>query len=176
MPRKRIFGYVSFIIMILGIVLGIKLLNWFPRAAESRLMRQYEAVEEVQKKLNFQKIYVPHYFPQTFRWPPSRIFAQGTPYKAVIMEFNHLEKGDPALIITEADSPEFAQGELIKLSDIKERAPYDLKGRKALLEVGSCRGQEPCARISWSEGGYEIRVVSKSPAVELVKIAESMVD
>lgn len=175
MPRKRIFGYASFLLMLLGIVLAMKFLNWVPWAAENRLMRQYSGIEDVRKKLNFQKIYVPHYIPQTLRWPPSRIFAQGKPYEAVIMEFRSLENSEPALIITQAASTEFTPGELIKLTELEESAPYDLKGRKALLEVGSCRG-EPCARIGWSEGEYEIRVISKSSAPELVKLAESMVD
>jgi hypothetical protein len=56
-----------------------------------------------------------------------------------------------------------------------ERVNFPFKGRNALLEVGLCRNNEQCCRISWNESSYRIEVIMVAPPTEVVKIAESMV-
>ena len=60
------------------------------------------------------------------------------------------------------------------LSRIKEQATYPLKGRSAILEVGSGVKGEPCSRISWREKDVRITVLARLTPFELMKVAESM--
>lgn len=182
MPQKKIYKYASFFIMTGLVIAGLKVLNWVPLVAEKGLMREYGDMREVEKKLSFGRIYTPHYFPQTFRWPPSKIFAQEKPFKAMIMEFRDVENGGTALIITQSASPEFAPKVEIKVAEIKEKALCNIKGKKAFLEAGSCQSPPSgpydiqCGQISWKDGGYHLRVVARTSPLELIKIAEGMAD
>jgi hypothetical protein len=64
--------------------------------------------------------------------------------------------------------------EKLRLTAIRESVRYEFKGRTALLEVGVCRRDEQCCRITWNEENVSIALVMRSSPVELVRIAESM--
>jgi hypothetical protein len=128
----------------------------------------------VRAKLNIKALYVPSYFPQSITWPPSEILAQARPYPAVLMVFNQAEKRDVALVVSQAATGAFPGNEFIRFVKITEKVPYHFKDREALLEVGACKNEEPCSRLSWTEGNYRITLTMKSPPFELIRIAESM--
>jgi len=91
------------------------------------------------------------------------------------MEFRNMETGETDLIISHAASKDFTPDKKIVISQIKERVNYSLNGRPSILEVGVCKNDVPCSRISWEEGSTGIRVEMKSAPFELIKIAESMI-
>ncbi|HAM51943.1 MAG TPA: hypothetical protein DCP92_15115 [Nitrospiraceae bacterium] len=155
-------------------IIVLKSLNWLPLVLEQDTMRRYDSIEEVKAKLNMKDLYVPSYFPQSITWPPSEILAQTKPYPAVLMAFNQTGKRGVALVISQAASSAFSGNEFIKFVQITEKVPYRLKAREALLEVGTCKNDEPCSRLSWTEGNYRIALAMKSPPFELIRIAESM--
>jgi hypothetical protein len=171
---KRLIGFITFAAVVALLIAGIKLFNWLPMAVRKDTMRKYGSIEEVQKALGIRDLYVPSYFPQSLTWPPSEIMAQGRPFAAVVMEFKRVEEGDIALIISQAASRGFDATRKIKVSQVTEKVDFDLKGRKAVLEVGACEADGTCSRISWDEGPYTIRVVMKSPPFELIKMTQSM--
>jgi hypothetical protein len=171
---KRLMGLLFFAALVAALVAGLKLFNWLPLAVQKDAMRKYASIEEVRSALGIKDLYVPSYFPQSLTWPPSDIMAQGRPFTAVLMEFNRVGGEDIALIISQAASRSFDPTLKIKLSQVREKVAYDLKGREAVLEVGVCEGGGPCSRVSWEEGRYTIRVVMKSPPFELLKMAQSM--
>ena len=60
-----------------------------------------------------------------------------------------------------------------------ERALTELVGQPrpkhlSLLDVGTCKNDEPCSRISWTENDFTFTLTMKSPPFDLIKIAESM--
>lgn len=171
---KRFVGFLVFAAVVALLVAGLKLFNWLPTAVQKDSMRRYGSIEEVKTALGIRDLYVPSYFPESLTWPPSEIMAQGRPFAAVVMEFNRLEEGDIGLIISQAASSSFDATRKIKVSEVMETVAYDLKGRKAVLEVGTCEAGGTCSRISWDEGPYTIRVAMKSPPFELIKMAQSM--
>lgn len=176
MNLKKIFGFVSFIVMVVIVIAALKLINWLPMAIEKEIMRQYHSIEEVRAKLGIRDIYIPAYFPQHFEWPPSMILAQKKPFTAVITEFRGAGKEDVSLIISQSDAlASFVPDKNIKIQNISERISFDIKGRKALLKVGTCKGDEPCSQIEWIEEKYRITVTARTTPPELVRIAESMI-
>jgi hypothetical protein len=138
------------------------------------MLRKFDSVEEVQSKLNIRDLHVPSYFPQSIMWPPSEILAQAKPYPAVLMIFNDAKTRDVVLVISQAASDTFSENSLLSFVQITRKVPFDLKNRKALLEVGMCKKDEPCSRISWTENNYRIVLTMKSPPFELIRIAEGM--
>jgi len=182
MTERKIYKYASFFIMIGLVIAGLRVLNWVPLVADKGLMREYGDIGEVEKKLSFGRIYAPHYFPQTFKWPPSRVFAQAKPFKAVMLEFRDVENGRTALLITQAVSPDFDPRGELTVAEIKEKALCNIKGMEAFLEAGSCQSPPSgpydieCGRISWQYRDYHLRVIARTTPLELIKIAESMVD
>jgi hypothetical protein len=175
--KKRVLGFFYFAITIAILIGVLKVSNWLPTVFQEGIIRKYGSIEEVKSKLRLRDIYIPSYFPQKFKWPPSRILAQSRPFVAVVMEFRHMETGETALIITQTADGTFTPDNKIVIAQIKERVNYSLNGRPSILEVGVCRdeGEVPCSRISWDEGNTGIRVEMKSPPFELIRIAESMV-
>ena len=172
---RKFLTFAAFAATVLGVIVLFKILNWMPSVFEGGLLKRYGSIDEVRTKLQFTEIYVPSYFPQRFSWPPSSVLAQTSPYRAIVMEFRDREKGDIALMIVQSASESFRPDNKIVMVQTKERERYPLKGRDARLEVGICKNDEPCCKISWKEGQYSITVTMKSAAADLTRLAESMI-
>jgi hypothetical protein len=175
--RSKAFGFLAFAAGLAILVIALKVLNGFPLIAQKDLMRRYGDFEEMRTALGIRQVFVPSYFPEDFRWPPTGIVAQGKPYPAVIMEFERSGEGktrEVGMMIYQATRDDFSPGGPLVLSRIRERATYPLKGRTAILEVGSGVKGEPCSRISWREKEVRISVLARLTPFELMKVAESM--
>jgi hypothetical protein len=175
--RSKTAGFVAFAAGLAILVIALKVLNGFPLIAQKDLMRRYGDFEEMRTALGIRQVFVPSYFPEDFRWPPTGILAQGKPYPAVIMEFERSGKGEASevgMMIFQAAEDDFSPGGALVLSRIRERATYPLRGRSAILDVGSGVNGEPCSRISWREKDVRITVLARLTPFELMKVAESM--
>jgi hypothetical protein len=172
--RAKTYGFVYLLLTIAAVLIVLKTLNWLPMMLQKDMMRRFDSVDEVRSKLNFRDFHVPSYFPQSIMWPPSEILAQAKPYPAVLMIFNDANTRGVALVISQAASDSFSANTLIPFVQITRKVPYDLKNRKAFLEVGMCKNDEPCSRLSWIENNYRIVLTMKSHPFELIRIAESM--
>ncbi len=172
--HKKVLGLFYFGVTIAILVVVLMVTNWLPTVLQEGAMRKYASIEEVQSKLRVKDIYVPSYVPQSFGWPPSRILAQSRPFFVVLMEFAHGKTGDVGLVIYQVSDKGSIPEKAISLTQVKEKTAYPLKGRNALLEVGFCKNDVPCSRISWRENGYTITVAMKEAPFELLRIADSM--
>ena len=175
--RNKAFGALAFAAGLAILVIALKVLNGFPLIAQKDLMRRYGDFEEMRTTLGIRQVFVPSYFPEDFRWPPTGILAQGKPYPAVIMEFERSGEGktrEVGMMIYQAARDDFSPGGPLALSRIRERATYPLKGRSAILDVGAAAKGEPCSRISWREKDVRITVLARLTPFELLKVAESM--
>jgi hypothetical protein len=174
MLRDTIFR-LAFSLLTIAVIIGVlKILDWVPEAFQEGFGKEYSTVQEARSKLNFEKIYVPSYFPQSLRWPPSRIMAQKRPFSAIVMEFRRVGDGAVALVIVQSDSSHDVKHQAIRIRQIRKRIPYTLGGRDAVLETGRCNDREPCGLIAWTEGDQKVMVVARSDSSELLKIAKSM--
>jgi hypothetical protein len=93
----------------------------------------------------------------------------------VMMEFTRQDNSNVSLVISQTSLPHPTPRAAIEMIQMNEQVNLPLKGRSALLEVGQCRNNEQCSRISWNESSYHIEVNMMAPPSEIVKIAESMV-
>jgi hypothetical protein len=173
--RKRLLGLVIFIVAVAALIGSLRVLNWTPGILQEGLPSVYSSIDEVRSRLHIRNIYIPSYYPQGLHWPPGRIVAQSKPYSMVLMEFTRQEDGGVLLAISQTSLPYPPPQVAIKMLQTNERVNLPLKGRIALLEVGQCRNNEQCCRISWNESPYHIEVNMVAPPSEIVKIAESMV-
>jgi hypothetical protein len=172
--KKKMIGIISFLITVAVFVGILKVMNWLPMMMDQNTVREYPSVEAVSSSLGISDIYVPSYFPEQLGWPPAEILAQKKPFEAVVMEFGRSGGDETALVIIQAERPEFAHGAKLQLIDVTENIPYDLDGKTALLEAGTCSDGSPCSRMSWEEDGRHISLTMKSKPIELIRIAESM--
>jgi hypothetical protein len=172
--HKKVLGLFYFAVTIAILVGVLMVTNWLPTVLQEGVMKRYSSVEEMKSGLRIKEIYVPSYVPQSVAWPPSRILAQSRPFIAVLMEFADGKTGDVNLVISQVADKGSVPENKIALVQTREKTTYPLKGRDALLEVGFCRNDVPCSRISWHEGSYTISVAMKAPPFELLKIADSM--
>lgn len=172
---KSISGFIFFGLTVLAVIASLKLANWIPSAVQGGFVREYGSIEEVSSKLKIRDIFIPSYFPQRFKWPPSVILAQTRPYAAIMMEFKDVKSGDTGLVIAQIKTgAHFVSDDIIAMPQIRREISYPLNGRRALVEVGVGNNDEPRSRLSWTEGRYRITVSMKSSPFELIKIAESM--
>jgi len=175
--KRTAFGFLAFAAGLAILVIALKTLNGLPLIAQKDLMRRYGDFEEMQTSLGIRGVLVPSYFPEDFRWPPTRILAQGKPYPAVIMEFERSGEGKDrgiGMMIYQSVEDNFTPGGPLEISRVRERATYPLKGRSAILDVGFCGSGGPCSRISWREKDLRITVLARLTPFELMKVAESM--
>ena len=154
----------------------LQLLNWIPSAIQDGAFQRYATIEELREHLKNVAVYTPAYFPPTVQWPPSLIAAQTRPYSAIVMEFAQSDNpGETILVISQTAIPHPPLIEKLRLTAIRESVRYEFKGRTALLEVGVCRKDEQCTRMTWAEEHAGIALIMRSAPVELVRIAESMI-
>lgn len=165
----------KFLAMVLVTIAVLFLLNRLPGWFEKGILRPYPSLEAVRARLEIADIFVPSYFPEGLSWPPTEILAQNKPFKAVIMKFSASGQSGTSLLITQFDaSHELDPGREMRISSVRERLDYSLKGRSAALEVGQCGDGKPCSRISWTQGAMRLDIRMKSMPQELLRIAESM--
>ena len=172
--NKTFSGSLAFALVIAIIVILLKIMNWVPLSLQQETIRRYGTVDEVRAALLTKDLSVPSYFPQQITWPPSLILAQGKPYFASVMEFTRADTGEIALIISQSEGETLRVEDPIEITVIKEKVRYAMRGREAMLTVGTCRNDEPCSGITWQEGRYTMTVLMKSTPFELTKIVESM--
>ncbi len=173
---KTVRGLLYVTIIAGGIVAILAGVNRLPSLMQKGFARQYNSVEEVKQSLGFDNILVPRYFPEGLSWPPSFIFAQKKPYRALVLEFKETRSTDTMLIVIQSSlSGSESQLQRIRLSEVKEDIPYRLKGKIARLQVGTCDNVKPCSRISWSDRDLYCTVLFMSSPFELIRIAESMI-
>ncbi len=170
----RVRNFLYFFLTVAAVIVTLWVLNWVPLLIEKETLRRYDSVDEVRSKLKRKDLHVPSYFPQTITWPPASILAQAMPYPAVVMVFNRADSREPSLVVVQAESADFPGNDYIRMKQIKEKVMYRVKGRSAMLEVGTCGGEDACSRLSWTEGRSRIELTMKAPPVDLVPIAESM--
>lgn len=175
--RSKVRGFLAFAVGLAVLVIALKALNWLPLFAQKDLLRRYGDFEEMRSEVGIREVLVPSYFPEDFRWPPTGIIAQGKPYPAVILEFARSGKGknrEIGLVIFQATADGFSPGGTLEITRTLERVAYPLKGRDAVLEVGTGARGEQCARISWREKEFRVTVLARSTPFEVIRVAESM--
>lgn len=172
--RAKLRSFFYFLLAVAAVFFVLRALNWLPLLLQKDTMRRYGSLDEVRATLNIRDVAVPSYYPQSISWPPSEILAQAKPYPAVVTVYARAGSGEAVLVISQAASDRFPRDAALAISAVKERVPYRLNGRDALLEVGLCKTGETCSRISWKEGDFRIIAAMKATPFELIRIAESM--
>lgn len=172
--RTKLVSFILFAIAVGALILGLRVMSFVPAAVQGGVLQQYRSIDEVREKLKIRDVYVPSYYPQCFLWPPSLVAAQTKPFTAIMIGFTRRDGDDSCLVITQTQLPHMLKDEKTAMERVKEKVRYSLKGRDALLEVGACKDDVPCSRITWNEKEYRITVLMKSTPIDLVKIAESM--
>ena len=173
--RSKAYGLLYLLLSVAAVLIVLMVLNWLPTMLQKDMMRRFNSLDEVQSKLNIRELQVPSYFPQSIMWPPSEILAQAKPYPAVLMIFNDVNTRAITLVISQGTTDAFSANTLIPFVRVTRKVPLDLKTRKAILEVGTCKDDEPCSRLSWTENNFRTVITMKSEPFELIRIAESMI-
>lgn len=174
--KRTLGGMLIFGFMVAILVAALQLFNWVPSALQEGGLRRYASADEARSHLRLDALYQPVYYPPSVRWPPVLVAAQARPYRAVITEFARRDGDEEiVLVISQTELPHAPLADTVPLTDLREAVPYSFKGRPAVLEVGLCRRDERCSRITWNEGTYRLSLTMRSSPVELERIAESMV-
>ena len=159
-----------------GVVALLAILNWLPSLAQKDFARRYDSIDEAIRSAGMTAVLIPTYFPEGISWPPSLIVGQNKPYHALVMEFRETTSGRQSLIIIQSSSPDAGkQFQRTRISDIREETEYRLKGRPAILRIGSCDSGIACSDLAWQDGDIYHSVLFMSSPFELIKVTESMI-
>lgn len=175
MGRKKLLGLVLFGIAIAALLVGVKIMNFVPAAVQRGALREFATIEEMKTQLKLRDVFVPAYYPQCFRWPPSLVAGQARPFTAVVLGFTRSDGTGICLYITQTALPHRPPEYETAMKRVDRTVPHRLKGRDAVLDIGTCRGGAACSRIAWDEKGYRVTVLMENTPIELIRIAESMV-
>jgi hypothetical protein len=171
---KTVIGFLTFGLAVAAIIVLLKIMNVLPLTVQHNTLRQYESIEQVRSMLNIRDIYIPSYFPEEIRWPPSKILAQDKPFQALLMEFKRAGKDEVVLVLSQSRGGTLKSENSLEPSAIKETVPFLLRDSTVVLTVGECEDRKPCSMITWNEGGYLISASMRSAPFELTKIVASM--
>jgi hypothetical protein len=158
-----------------GVLAFLVMANQLPSFVQKDFPRQFASLDEAKHSIGLDTVLVPAYFPEGISWPPSFIFAQKRPYKVLVMEFKDT-LGATTLIVVQSSMPgSVTQFQRIRLTVVKQETEYGLKGKNALLQIGTCDNTMPCSQIAWQDKGDSCTVLLMSSPFEVIKIAESMI-
>jgi hypothetical protein len=174
---RNVRGLIWIFIMAALVVALLAIANWVPSLMNGDSVQRFETVEEAEIFLGYDDpVLVPKYFPEGISWPPSLIVAQKKPYRAVVTEYHVEGTTKTGLIIILSSIP---GGDLrlqrITITEPQEKTRYSLKGKKVVLEVGTCGNEEACSRVSWLDEDIKMSVLLMSSPFEVLRIAESMI-
>ena len=173
---KLLRGLLLLLLAAVGAVALLAALNWLPSLTQKDFAVRYNSIDEAKRSAGIATVLIPAYFPEGISWPPSFIVAQRRPYQALAMEFRETVSGKTSLTIIQSSSQDAEkQFQRIRISEIKEETEYRLKGRPAVLRIGTCDNGLACGRLTWQEGGIHYSVLFVSSPFELIKVAESMI-
>lgn len=173
---KKLLNILIFMFMIAILFVSLKVINYLPSIIDGETLQRHRSIEEMKSAINVSHLYIPSYFPQGIEWPPSDILGQGKPFKAIVLKFRHGGSGDIAMVIYQVEmNRHITEEREVRITKVRERIQYNLKGREADLQVGACEDEEICSRISWTEDGFRVIISMKSTPFELLKIAESVI-
>jgi outer membrane biogenesis lipoprotein LolB len=79
------------------------------------------------------------------------------------------------IVIQSFEHDSDVQLQRITLSESKEETRYQMKGKIAFLQVGTCDNGKQCSRMTWQDKDLYCTVLLMSSPFELIKIAESMI-
>lgn len=104
-PGRGLLGEVARTVATLVLVVGtaavlLRALDAVPRylLGEPRGIRAYASVEEAERRVRA-RLYLPAYFPDTIRWPPTAVRVESGPPPAVALTFVGREEGAEVLLI-----------------------------------------------------------------------------
>lgn len=160
-----------------GLVIAfIVMMNWLPWQIQQNTARQFHSIDAAKIATGIEYVMVPVYIPEGILWPPKLIVAQKKPFYALVMEFINAKTKDVELFIIQS-STEKAEKRFQKIDfvEMKEETEYILKGRKAILQVGDCKGGIECSKLMWQENEMYCSVFLMSSSFNLIRVAESMI-
>ncbi|MHB8880155.1 MAG: hypothetical protein ACYC69_01445 [Thermodesulfovibrionales bacterium] len=167
-----IFSAVAFLIVA---VLG--LLNWLPSLMQRQRLKHYSSIDTMKKELRIKTVFLPTFLPEELdlTWPPTELYAQDTPFPAVMMHFTRKGTSEIRLIIHQVDSKApYDFKPRIKIRSRHAASLMTLKHRQAHLTPAVCDNDIPCNQLTWNENGTAITLVGTFPARDLIRIAASM--
>ncbi len=162
---------VLFLVTVGALVLVLRVLDWLPLAIKKDTVRRYSTLEGVREELGRRDIYLPSYFPQSLRWPPSEIYASRD---VLLMHFTHMETGELILSLSQTARGVKPLSSRLEPERIIKQDTALLKGREVKLSLAVCKDGKPCNRALLGEGGYTLEVIFRGPVEELQKITESL--
>lgn len=151
-------------------------LNWLSASLQSVAARQFASIDEARRSIGLAQVSVPAYFPEGIAWPPSSLIGQKKPFPALAMEFRTIHGTDTALIIVQHSGGKTARAlQRLSLSTVLEETEYTIKKQPVLLQVGRCTSGRPCSQMHWTRAGVQHTVLFMGPALELIRLSESMI-
>ena len=78
-------------------------------------------------------------------------------------------------VMTQTAVPHRLEDRATAMERVDQTVSHMLKGRPALLEIGTCSDGSECSRLSWDDKGYHLTVLMKNKPIELIRMAESMI-
>ena len=169
---------VSFAMLTAVLVGALAVANWMPSVIDREVLRKYTSVESVQRDLHMDKIYMPSYLPEYLRLNsiPVEIYAQKKPFSMVLLHFQSWDSKDIGLIVHQISAKaDYHPESEIKLGSVIRRSKVSIKGRDGLLITAECEKRGTCNQVSWTEGNYLLKVISKGSARDVIRIAASMI-
>ncbi len=142
-------------------------------SGEPRGVRRLQSVDEAERRLKA-RLYLPGYFPDRYRWPPSAVrLLLGDP-ASVALAFEARQGG----LALELGQTVGGQGAISPLvlppAEVLQRSPVRLAGGEGILARVVGGDGDVWDEVAWSQGGRTLVLRGKVGVEELLRMARSV--
>lgn len=175
--REMLKIVVSITLVMCTIVISLYLLKNIPSYIHESEEKFYSTVEEAEYAIGL-RIFLPSYFPEYLKWPPSTIQVSRKPSLTISLVFLSRNHISPSLVIHQIVS-NIGKSNDVELDFMEPKIPFQetqvsVGGAKGALIVGEGEDGKRWSRLSWKAADRKMVLIADCSVEDLLKIARSI--
>ena len=157
---------------------GLRLVDSLPSwwSGEPRSVRAYDTVDELERDVRT-RLLLPAFFPETLRWPPSRVLRSAGAGKPTLLAFRDRDSGRERVLLCQTldgDAP-FPR-RLLAPGTVLEQHELEVSGSRATMSLVRDERGETWTDLTWVQQSRRIlfRAGPGTTEKELIRLARSL--
>lgn len=183
--REMLKIVLSITLVMCTIVISLYLLKNIPSYIHESEEKIYITVEEAEYAIGL-RIFLPSYFPEYLKWPPSTIQVSRKPSLTISLVFLSRNHISPSLVIHQSPSlvihqivSNIGKSNDVELNFMEPKIPFketqvSVGGAKGALIVGEGEDGKRWSRLSWKAADRKMVLIANCSVEDLLKIARSI--
>jgi hypothetical protein len=171
---RRATRSIVFLLMVGGLVAGLRLLKEIPSTRNSDRIRAYPSIEMVHRHFKRERVLRPAFFPEALAWPPDEVFAGRDPTFASLLHFRDRHTGKLVLAVSQAEDRARQIPSRIMIERVLSTRAVDIHGTEGQLALAVCDDGTRCNRVIFVRDGQTVTAIGRLTEANLLRFARSL--